>query len=121
MKPRLDILLAQQRRLWNELSQIPEGFVQYGGTAIGLRLGNRQSIDFDFFSTMPLSAETMSRNIPFLEGAQLLQAMPNTATFLVQREGEIKVSFFGGLTFGQVGAPDLCPDNGVYVAFLLDR
>ncbi len=48
--PRLDILPAPQRRLWTELHEVPRNFVLYGGTAIALRLGHRQSIDFDFFS-----------------------------------------------------------------------
>ncbi len=120
MTPRLEILPSQQRRLWKDLSQIPAGFILYGGTGIALRLGHRQSVDFDFFSGAPLSAETLVRTIPFLVGAQLLQAEPNTATFSVHRDGAIKVSFFGGLSFGRVGAPDLCEDNGIYVASLLD-
>jgi hypothetical protein len=31
------------------------GFVLYGGAAIALRLGHRQSVDFDFFSSRPLN------------------------------------------------------------------
>jgi len=60
------------------------------------------------------------RDIPLLAGAQLLQAESNTATFSVEREGAVKVSFFGGLTFGRVGIPDRCEDNGIYVASPLD-
>jgi hypothetical protein len=44
MRPRLDILPAEQQRLWPELSQLPEHFVLYGGTAVALRLGGRQSV-----------------------------------------------------------------------------
>jgi len=47
--PRLDILPPSQRRLWDELSAVPEEFVLYGGTAIALHLGHRESVDFDFF------------------------------------------------------------------------
>jgi hypothetical protein len=43
--PRLDILPDAQRRLWPELAQTPEDFTLYGGTAIALRLGHRQSAD----------------------------------------------------------------------------
>jgi hypothetical protein len=106
MKALLDILPSQQRRLWPELSQIPKYFVLYGGTAIALRLGSRQSIDFDFFTERPLSADALLRDLPFLAGARLLQAEPNTATFSVRREGEIKVSFFGSLSFGRIGIPE---------------
>jgi hypothetical protein len=38
----------------------------------------------------------------------------------VHRDGDIKVSFFGGLTIGRVGKPDRCDDNHVYIASLLD-
>ncbi|WP_373321508.1 nucleotidyl transferase AbiEii/AbiGii toxin family protein [Rivihabitans pingtungensis] len=33
------------------------GFVLYGGTAIALRLGHRESVDFDFFSDRPLDRD----------------------------------------------------------------
>jgi hypothetical protein len=106
--------------LWPELSQIPEHFVLYGGTAVGLRLGGRQSVDFDFFTNQPVSADVLSRSLAFLDGAELIQSEPNTATFTVDRGGPIKVSFFGGLTIGRVGQPNRCEDNHVCVASLLD-
>jgi len=46
-KPRLEILPQAQRRLWPELNNAPDlGFSLYGGTAIALRLGHRDSIDY---------------------------------------------------------------------------
>jgi hypothetical protein len=120
MKPRLDILPLEQRHLWPELSQIPEYFVLYGGTAIALRLGSRQSIDFDFFTERALSADRLVHDLPLLRDALLLQAAPDTATFSVRRGGEVKVSFFGSLTFGRVGLPERCEDNGLWIASLLD-
>src|SRR5262245_60249590 len=48
--PRLDILPDAQRELWPQLSAAPRlSFVLYGGTAVALHLGHRQSVDFDFF------------------------------------------------------------------------
>jgi hypothetical protein len=120
MKPRLDILPFQQAKLWPELSQVPEHFVLYGGTAIALHLGGRQSIDFDFFTDRPLSADSLIRNLPFLSNARLVQAEPNTATFSVDRDGEVNVSFFGSLSFGRIGLPERCEDNGLWIASLLD-
>jgi hypothetical protein len=120
MKPRIDILPAHQRRLWPELSQIKDRFVLYGGTAVALRLGNRQSIDFDFFTDSPISADLLTRSFPFLADSIPLQAEPNTATFSVSRGEPIKVSFFGGLTFGRAGTPDRCDDNGILVASCID-
>ena len=120
MRPLLDTLPAEQRRLWSELSQIPEHCVLYGGTALGLRLGGRQSVDFDFFTNQPVSADILSRSLAFLDGADLIQSEPNTATFIVDRGGPVKVSFFGGLTIGRVGQPERCEDNRVWIASLLD-
>jgi hypothetical protein len=120
MKPRLDSLPAEQRRLWPELSQIPGHFVLYGGTAVALRLGGRQSVDFDFFTSQPVSADALSRSLAFLNRAELIQSESNTATFAVDRGGAIKLSFFGGLAIGRVGRPDRCEDNHVYIASLLD-
>lgn len=51
MEPRLEILPESQRNLWPQLGLIPEKFVLYGGTAIALRFGHRESIDFAFFSS----------------------------------------------------------------------
>ena len=120
MRPRLDVLPPQQQRLWPELAQVPCHFVLYGGTAIALRLGGRQSVDFDFFTNEPLSFDAPGWDIPFLRGAELIQSGPNTAAYAVDRAGEIKVAFFGGLTIGRAGSPDRCQDNGVRVASLLD-
>jgi hypothetical protein len=119
MKPRLDILPLQQRRFWPVFSQLPKHFVLYGGTAIGLRLGGRQSVDFDFFTNQFISADALSGSLPFLRG-ELIQSDPNTLTFTVHRGGEIKVSFFGGLTIGRVADPDRSEDNRVFIASLLD-
>src|SRR3954454_568186 len=104
--PRLDILPAPQRRLWDELSDIPPAFVLYGGTALALRLGHRASEDFDFFSNRQLYPDDLERQIPFLAGTQRLQSSPNTLVSLVEREGPVKVSFFGGLTLKRVRDPD---------------
>ena len=120
MKPRLDMLPPEQRRLWPELSQVPAHFVLYGGTAIALRLGGRQSVDFDFFTDKPVSADVLRRDLPFLNGSELIQSEPNTCTFSVDRGGVVKVSFFGGLTIGRVGKPERCEDNRVWIASLLD-
>jgi hypothetical protein len=48
-QPKLEFLPATQRCLWDELDTVPEEFVLYGGTAIALHLGHRESVDYDFF------------------------------------------------------------------------
>lgn len=120
IEPRLNRLPLAQRRLWDELSELPRHFVLYGGTALVLRLGGRESEDFDFFTSESIDAHELGRTLKFLHGAELLQAAPETATFLADRGGRVKVSFFGGLSFGRVGEPDVCRENGLQVASLLD-
>jgi hypothetical protein len=120
MRPRLEILPAPQLALWPELSQIPDSFVLYGGTAIALRLGGRESLDFDFFTSRPVSSDLLARTLPVLRRAELIQVAPNTATFSIHRQGQVKLSFFGGLSFGRVGRPNRCDDNGLQIASLLD-
>lgn len=121
LAPRLDVLPAAQRRLWAEFRDgFPSSFVLYGGTALALRTGSRESEDFDFFSNDPVDAHSLRENLPFLAGAELIQAAPSTATYLVDRSGRVKVSFFGGLSLGRVGDLSVCEDNGVQVASMLD-
>ncbi|HVG09874.1 MAG TPA: nucleotidyl transferase AbiEii/AbiGii toxin family protein [Thermoanaerobaculia bacterium] len=121
LKPRLEILPPSQRRLWDEmLGAIPADFVLYGGTALALRLGHRASEDFDFFSNRSFLPADLEAQVPFLAGAERIQSSPNTLVSLVEREGPVKVSFFGGLTLHRVGDPEPAEENGVLVASLLD-
>ena len=118
--PRLDILPPSQRRLWEELAQIPAGFVLYGGTALALRLGHRASEDFDFFSNAPFRPDELEGQIPFLAGAPRLQSSPNTLVSRVDRHGPVKVSFFGGLALRRVADPEPAVGPQTKVASLLD-
>ncbi|OGR90333.1 MAG: hypothetical protein A2992_00250 [Elusimicrobia bacterium RIFCSPLOWO2_01_FULL_59_12] len=120
IKPKLDKLPAAQRELWAELGQVGPRFVLYGGTAISVRLAHRESVDFDFFSSQLLDPDKLLRAVPFLRGAAPIQAEPNTLTCEVDRGGPVKISFFGGLDLKRVEDPDRCPDNGLFVASLLD-
>lgn len=96
-----------QLTLWNgPLRMLPSGWVLYGGTAIALHLGHRQSVDFDFFSTDPLDRLALRRACPILVGARTLQDEPDTLTVVVGTAGDpVKLSFFGGIDFGRVGEP----------------
>lgn len=118
--PRLDILPGPQQRLWPNLAHIPAGFVLYGGTAVALHLGHRASVDFDFFANPGFAPLALLDSLPFLRGAEVLQAGENTLTALVQRGGPVKLSFFGGLAFGRVGQVENTPDGVLRVASRLD-
>ena len=118
--PHVQMLPPAQRRLWAELPQVPKGFVLYGGTAVGLWLGHRPSEDFDFFSSDPFVPAELLARIPFLADGLLRPSEPNTLTLTVDREGPVKVSFFGGLRLGRVDEPERAPDTGLFVASRLD-
>jgi hypothetical protein len=118
--PRLDILPEAQLRLWPELGGTPGDFTLYGGTAIALRLGHRQSIDFDFFAQTSFEPDALLTKIPYLKGAVVRQSSPNTLTTTVERNGGVQVSFFGGLGLGQVEAPDFVKDLNLAIASLID-
>jgi hypothetical protein len=119
-EPRLDVLPTAQRQLWPELVRVPPDFVLYGGTALALRLGHRQSVDFDFFSSIPFETAKLQAELGWAAEAEVLQFQPNTLTLAVQRQGPVKVSFFGGLSFGRVGTPEFASASRVCVAALLD-
>ena len=118
--PRLDILPPPQRGLWSELTGIPSGFVLYGGTALALRLGHRTSEDFDFFSNESFRPDDLERRVHLLTGASRLQSSPNTLVAQVDRNGPVKLSFFGGLRLRRVHDPEPVEGNGLLVASLLD-
>ena len=111
--------------MWPDLKpSVGLGLVLYGGTAIGLRLGHRPSIDFDFFTEKPFQRPALDNAFPFLKGARVLQEQPNTLTLLTpSREGgaeEVKISFFGNLDFGRIGKPQTTEDGVLQVASLDD-
>ena len=118
--PRLDILPPPQISLWPELGQVPADFVLYGGTALALHLGHRESIDFDFFSAGEIDPDHLLNTIPFLRGSRVLQKAANTLDVTVDRGGPIKVSFFGIPNLKRILQPLVCPDNQIRVASLLD-
>jgi hypothetical protein len=118
--PRLDILPPPQRHLWGELTAVPGEFVLYGGTALALHLGHRESLDFDFFGNKPLDSAELVPAVPFLVGAIVTQREPNTFSCTVDRGGEVKLSFFGLPGFPRLSPPLVAPDNGLRVASLLD-
>src|SRR6202521_417904 len=118
--PRLDVLPVAQRRLWPELAETPARFTLYGGTAIALRLGHRQSVDFDFFASTSFEPAALLEDVPYLKGAVLRQSAANTLTATVDRGGSVQLSFFGGLGLGQVAPAEIVAGPGFKVAALID-
>ena len=123
--PRMDILPLAQQSLWPQLrAAAPLGLVLYGGTAIALRLGHRQSVDFDFFCADALDQVLARRSLPFLSQSTVLQDRPNALTVQVSgvdaAHRSVKVSFFGKIEFGRVGEPQFTNDGVLLVASLDD-
>lgn len=124
--PRLDVLPSAQRDLWPELRGTAErGLVLYDGTAIALRLGHRQSVDFDFFSDQSLERASIRAAFPFLAAATTIQDEPSAWSVLVPSKkagcGDVvKISFFGTINMGRVGEPDFTEDGVLRVASLDD-
>jgi nucleotidyltransferase AbiEii toxin of type IV toxin-antitoxin system len=118
--PRLNVLPGAQRRLWAELAQTPEHFTLYGGTAIALRLGHRQSADFDFFSPRLFEPRLLLETISYLKGAEILRSAANDLTVTVDRDGPVQLSFFGNFDLGQVAPAEPVQGPQFNVAALLD-
>jgi hypothetical protein len=118
--PRLEILPPAQRQLWRELNQVPAEFTLYGGTAIALHLGHRQSVDFDFFGNRAFDPSKLQAAIPFLAEAQAARREKNTLSAILDRGGEVTVSFFGVPNLPRLVPPLVSDDNGLKIASLLD-
>jgi hypothetical protein len=116
------MLPKAQKKLWPYLAPCKDlGFCLYGGTAIALRIGHRTSVDFDFFSHLPLDEakeEALLKKLPFLSEAKILQMSANTRTY--STNDNIALSFFGNIGFGRVGNPDTTNDGILQVASLKD-
>jgi len=119
-QPKLGILPAPQRRLWDELHAVPREFVLYGGTALALHLGHRESLDFDFFGSRQFEPAKLIASIPFLTDAMITQQEPSTLSAVVYRDGPVKLSFFGLPNVARVRPPHIAPGNGLRIASLLD-
>lgn len=118
--PRLEILPPAQLRLWPELAGTPGHFTLYGGTAIALRLGHRQSADFDFFTQETFAPHGLATELPYLRTAVPLKSAANTLTVMVDRDGPVQLSFFGGLGLGQVDPAERVEGPAFTVASLID-
>jgi hypothetical protein len=118
--PNLQTLPPAQRALWLELRDLPAEFVLYGGTAIALHLGHRESVDFDFFANRDFNPAELYGRVPFLAGAQVLQQEKNTLTCSVERGEPVKVSFFGLPNLLSIETPHVVPETGLRVAPLID-
>ncbi|MGC8560760.1 MAG: nucleotidyl transferase AbiEii/AbiGii toxin family protein [Phycisphaerae bacterium] len=120
-----EVLPPDQKRWWPLLrSAGVMGFVLYGGTAVALRLGHRQSIDFDLFTERKLDKAELQTAFPFVDKSTTLQETENSWSLLVSEsrpdERPVRISFCGGITNGRVGEPECTDDGNMLVASLAD-
>jgi hypothetical protein len=123
LNPKLDILPAAQKEIWSSLAPAAHlNFVLYGGTAIALHLGHRESLDFDFFRSDPIDKDQIRAEFQFVRGAAVLQDAPEILVLLAKMPaGSVKVSFFGGIKFGRINDPLWTRDDTLLVASLDDQ
>jgi hypothetical protein len=125
MPTRYAILPGPQAALLTRLKETAElGYTLYGGTAIALHLGHRQSVDFDFFSDRRLDRDELRRRMPFLTHSVTIQDEPDTWTILTaptdQTERFVKTSFFANLNFVRVDDPSFTTRHELLVASPID-
>jgi hypothetical protein len=108
VKLHIGILPRAQKEFWDGFAGgVPPQFVLYGGTAVALRFGHRSSIDFDYFTDQSIGYDSLAKAMPFLAQATVLQRAPDTVVVsMAMPSGEIKLSFFGGFSFGRIGDPE---------------
>jgi len=115
-----NVLPRPQQLLWDELSDTPPEFILYGGTAIALQVGHRESIDFDFFTHQSFEPDELYESIRYLANSEITSLDKNTLTCLVHRDGSfVQCSYFGGLNMLCIEPPIKLP-NGIRIASLID-
>lgn len=108
----VEILPKAQKDIYPHLKAIKDlDFTLFGGTAIALQLGHRESIDFDFFSDKDISQlHTTLLNLKNINASEITQQMPNSLSF--KTTNNIKFSFFGNIEFVKL-ASKIQSDDGI--------
>ena len=118
LAPDLSRLPPAQVDLWARLGDVPDQFVLYGGTALSLRLGHRESVGFDFFTDETFRSDALLSALRWLGRVEVVEALDNTLTVI--DPGGVRLSFFGDLGLQTVAEPSVATDNGIVVASVYD-
>ncbi len=118
LDPHVSVLPAAQAKVWRLMADIPEPFVLYGGTALALRTGHRQSADFDFFSAETFRPTGLLEELTWLGRVTIDEASPDNLR--VTTADGVHLSFYGGVTLQSVAEPAIVQENGVVVASMFD-
>lgn len=126
LKPCLDILPTAQKTLWPHLKDIPSYFVLYGGTALALRYGHRQSIDFDFFTSKHnIDLKNIASSLSFIKNNPHLihKLSDNHVDINIKLEsGNVKLTLLNDkdIISGTVKQYDKVSENRINIASPLD-
>ena len=124
MPPTLQLsrLPPAQRALFPRLGFVRSRFVLYGGTAVALQTGHRDSQDFDFFSSEALP-EAAKRSLAAALAAYPIEVLQDTGDTLTLDLGPadcaVRLSFFGGIRLPRLDLPSAAA-TGPRVASRLD-
>ena len=116
--PNLAALPPAQTDLWPRLADVPEPFVLYGGTALALRFGHRQSVDFDFFAADAFAPNDLLRELRWLGRVEIVRTEGNS--LVVVEPGGVQLAFYGGLDLQAVAEPSVDRATGLVVASIYD-
>ena len=123
----LDILPPSQRSLWPLLNAVSpifrkHGFVMYGGTALALQLGHRDSVDFDFFSSARFSPGVLHGSHKLFSDSAISLEKDNVLILKITPVSglpPVEVSFHGNWKIN-MAKPPILADNGVSLASIED-
>lgn len=118
MKLQLEILPKPQREIYPHLKAIKNlDFTLFGGTAIALQLGHRESIDFDFFTDKNISQlHQKLLNLKNIKVGEITQQMDNSLSF--KTINNVKLSFFGNIEFVKLAGKIQSNDGILQIANL---
>lgn len=92
----------------------------YGGTAIALQLGHRQSVDFNFFARQSIDPQQLLDDIVWLQGAEVIAMAANTLTIRIGTDDPVQVSFFGVPKLPRLCAPHRLDAPSISLGHLLE-
>lgn len=112
MKLLFEILPKAQKEIYPHLKAIKDlNFTLFGGTALALQLGHRESIDFDFFTDKDiLKIHTALLSLNGIKVGEITQQMDNALSF--KTANNVKFSFFGNIEFVKLSGK-IQSDDGI--------
>lgn len=118
MKLKFEVLPKAQKEIYTHLKAVKDlNFTLFGGTALALQLGHRESVDFDFFTDKDISKiHTTLLNLNGIKVGEITQQMDNTLSF--KTVNDVKFSFFGNIEFVKLSGKIQSDDDILQLADL---